>query len=235
MMGYFDIQPDQYWTSGNPLCETLLSKSRGNGARGESKEIMLQQFSWQQFLVLVGALAVLWYVVVILLFYRRELRSFLSGGWRVGSSGDGLIASGHAAALPHRWQKGVEAVSGLDLPVGGGLNPEDDLMGKSRFPEGMSTLSMDQVSFFSAEEGSGLRDVQDQQGLVPDVLQDIKEVFGMLAKEDGNKRDFFRLMETVRLSYPGLSAHPALRRINSYISDHASFHLSAQELEDLWN
>lgn len=234
MTGCFDIQPDQYWTSGIPLFETLLSKSRGNGALGESKDVMLQQFSWQQFLVATGALALLWYVVVILLFYRRELRSFLSGGWRVGNRGDGLIVSGQAAALPHRWQKGVETVSDLDSP-GSGLNPEDDLMGKSRLPEGMSTVSMEQVSFFSEEEGSGLRDVEDQQGLVPDVLQDIKSVFAILAKEDGNKRDFFRLMETVRLTYPGLSAHPALRRINSFISDHASFHLSAQELEDLWN
>jgi|GEM_PF-521326 len=234
MTGCFDIQPDQYWTSGIPLFETLLSKSRGNGALGESKDVMLQQFSWQQFLVATGALALLWYVVVILLFYRRELRSFLSGGWRSSGAGGGLMVSGQAAALPHRWQKGVEEVSGLDLPSGG-LKPEDEMMGKSRLPEGMSTVSMEQVSFFSAEEGSELRDVEDQQGLVPDVLQDIKSVFGILAKEDGNKRDFFRLMETVRLSYPGLSAHPALRRINSFISDHASFHLSAQELEDLWN
>ncbi|MEJ2901667.1 hypothetical protein WAE58_04500 [Pedobacter panaciterrae] len=196
---------------------------------------MLQQFSWQQFLVAIGALALLWYVVVILLFYRRELRDFLSGGWRISSREDRLIASGQVTALPHRWQKGVADISGSATPAKSGLIQEDDLMGKSRLPDGMSTVSMDQVSFFSAEEGPGLRDVEDQQGLVPDVLQDIKQVLGILAKEDGNKRDFFRLMEAVRLTYPGLSAHPALRRINSYISDHASFHLSAQELEDLWN
>lgn len=232
-----EIQPDQYWTASLRHFETLLYQSRSNGAPGESKQYMLQQFSWQQFWITIGVFGLLWYVVVVLLFYRRELRSFLSGGgWRADGSG-GPVASGTAAALPHRWQKGVQDISGSDLPLQEGLNPEDDLMGRSRLPEGMSSVSMGEVSFFSGEEGSfdpGSRDVEQQQGLVPDVLQDIKEVFGILAKEDGTKRDFFRLMETVRLSYPGLSAHPALRRINGFIAEHASFHLSAEELEDLW-
>lgn len=196
---------------------------------------MLQQFSWQQFLIALGALALLWYVVVILVFYRREFGSFISGGWRTGGEGSRLLGAGAAAALPHRWQKGVQDLSGVAAPVQPGLNQDDELMGKSRLPEGMSSVSMEQLSFFSGEDGSGVRDAEDQQGLIPDVLEDIKQVFGMLVKEDGNKLDFLRLMERVRLSYPGLSAHPALRRINGFISDHASFHLSAQELEDLWN
>lgn len=194
---------------------------------------MLEQFSWQQFLIALGLLALVWYVVVILVFYRKELRRLLNGGpWRLDRGSSGLMASGGTAVLPHRWQKGVEqlSVEESDEEV---LNPVADLMGKSRLPEGMSSVSVDELSFFS--EGSVSREVEDQQGLAPDVLQDIKEVFGMLAKEDGSKRDFFRLMERVRLAYPGLSAHPALRRINAYITDHASFHLSADELEALWN
>ena len=104
-------------------------------------------------------------------------------------------------------------------------------MGKSRMPEGMTTVSMDEISF----AGFSDNELEKQQGLVPDVLEDIKQVFGILVKEDGNNRDFFRLMESVSAAYPGLSTHPALRRINAYISDHASFQLTAEELEHLWN
>lgn len=234
-MGPAKIQSFQYWTGGREAFETLLYQSRGNGAPGESKGIMLQQFSWQQFLIALGALALVWYLAVILLFYRKELRSLLSGsGWRSGSPG-GSVFTGAETVLPHRWQKGVDAVTGSGDGFGGVAEVEDELMGKSKMPEGMSTVNMDQVSFFSGGDGLEDRDVEDQQGLVPDVLQDIKEVFAILVKEDGSKQDFIRLMETVRLSYPGLSAHPALRRVNAFISEHASFHLSAQELEDLWN
>lgn len=196
---------------------------------------MLQQFSWQEFLIALGILALVWYVVVLLVFYRKELKGLLSGVvWRPGAESSGLVASGTAPPLPHRWQSGVEQFSGPD-PDEEVLNPVADLMGKSRFPEGMSSVSVDQVSFSFPEQDAASREVEDQQGLVPDVLQDIKEVFGVLVKEDGSKRDFFRLMERVRLAYPGLSAHPALRRINAFITDHASFHLSADELEALWN
>jgi hypothetical protein len=197
--------------------------------------MMLQQFSWQQFLVVLSGLTLLWYVVVILIFYRQKFSDWFKGSRWQRKDGSWLLQGQGSPSLPHRWHRGVEDISEADGRESAEPDDKDSLMGESRLPEGMSSVSMDQLSFSSAGQGAAWRDVEDQQGLVPDVLQDIKEVLGILAKEDGSKQDFFRLMETVRLSYPGLSAHPALRRINEFITDHASFHISADELDDLWN
>ena len=173
---------------------------------------MLQQFTWQQFLVATLVLTLIWYLAVILIFYRKELIAFLSG--------KKLIIQGNEP-LPHRWEKGVETL---------GEENEEELMGKSKMPEGMDNVGMSGFGFVSGEDA-----IEQQVGLVPDVLEEIREVFAILAKEDGNKKDFINLMEMVRDKYPKIASHPNIGRINEFISEHASFHLSKDELENLWD
>jgi hypothetical protein len=203
---------------------------------------MLQQFSWQQFLAALAGLALIWYVVVILLFYRRQLFglvSRLTGGPPKRSLLSGSAASS-AAPLPHRWEKELRG-EGLDELHSGPEEVDsevtrgpDSLMGASRMPEGMSRVGLEQVSFVLDERAQD-QVRQDQLGLVSDVLQDVKEVFQLLARDEGNKHDFFKLMAVVSEHYPGLSAHPSLRRINGFIAEHAPFALSFEELDKLWN
>jgi len=186
-------------------------KSRCNGARGQKQNNMLQQFTWQQFLVAAAVLTLVWYVAVILLFYRKELNAFLSGkmGRKVTDE-----------PLPHQWEKGVEEQE----------ETEDELMGKPALPEGMTTVSMGGIGFVASERAK----VQ-QIGLVPDVLAEIRDVFGILEKEDGDKKDFLNLMAIVRGKYPGIGANPNIGSINAWIIEHAPFHLSPEELENLWD
>lgn len=173
---------------------------------------MLQQFTWQQFLVATLVLTLIWYAGVILIFYRKELIAFLIGKKTTTQSSE---------PLPHRWEKGVETL---------GEENEEELMGKPKMPEGMDNVGMSGFSFAQDEDAK-----EQQIGLVPDVLEELKRIFSILAKEDGNKKDFINLMEMVRHKYPKIASHPNIWHINEFISQHASFHLSKDELENLWD
>lgn len=176
---------------------------------------MLQQFTWQHFLIAASVLTLLWYAAVILIFYRRELLQLFGNG-----SPEAVNRLKTGEPLPHRWESGVETLDNEDEP---------ELMGKVKLPEGISMV-----------ETSGLRFAtnstkEEQIGLVPDVLQEIRQVFSALAAQDGNKKDFFRLMQQVSADYPKISSHPNIDSINEFIADHAPFHLSNEELENLWD
>jgi len=172
---------------------------------------MVQQFTWQEFLIAALVLTIIWYAAVILLFYRKEMKAFLNKK-QVGKS--------EGKSLPHRWEKDVDLLE---------EDEQEELMGRSKMPEGMTTVSMGDVGF------AGDDDREDRLGLIPDVLEEVKSIFSILAKEDGNKKDFFSLMKLVREKYPKIGAHPSVKHINGYISEHAPFHLSPEELENLWD
>lgn len=191
-----------------------LTKSSCNGAAGIKQKKMIQQFSWQQFMVAAGAVTLLWYIGVILVFYRTELNAFLGG----------KPLNGKSEPLPHRWEKDVETLDQEN-------NEEtEELIGKPKLPEGMSVVSMEQISFAQSDDAK-----QQQIGLVPDVLQELKSVFSTLSKQDGNKKDFLVMMEMVRQNFPAIASNPNIGKINAFISEHAPFHLSQEELENLWD
>lgn len=174
---------------------------------------MLQQFTWQQFLVAALVLTMIWYAGVILLFYRKELIAFLNKN---------KTANPPDEPLTHHWEKGVDILEKEE--------PDSaELLGKPKMPQGLSVVGSDEFSFAPAE------DFKTQQlGLVPDVLEEIKEVFVLLARQDGTKKDFFDLAGQVRNKYPKIASDPNIGSINEFIAEHAPFHLSKEELEDLW-
>ncbi|MES2827711.1 MAG: hypothetical protein V4687_06145 [Bacteroidota bacterium] len=173
---------------------------------------MLQHFTWQQFLVASMVLSLIWYLGVILIYYRTEFLRFLKR--------DGTSSS--SEKLPHKWEKNVDVLQEE--------SPGDELMGKAKLPDGLSSVTAGSFGFAPSE-----KDKADQIGLIPDLLQEIKEVFALLEKEDGTKNDFLNLMEVVKANYPKVGSHPNIGRINQFISDHAPFHISNEELENLWD
>jgi len=177
---------------------------------------MAQQFTWQQFLIAALVFSFIWYAGVILIFYRKELKAFL--GRKEKNETD-------KKPLPHRWEKGVDKLEDKE---------EESLLGKAKMPEGISIVSTADFSFATDTSKRIQGDKNEQIGLVPDVLEDIKNVFLLLVKEDGNKKDFFKLMAEINKSYPKIASNPNIGRINEFISEHAPFHLSKEELENLW-
>jgi hypothetical protein len=193
---------------------------------------MLKQFTWQDFLLTAMVLSLIWYVVVGLFFYREEVSGLFGGGDGLGSLSD------VERPVPGRWGGSEEGLGhgGDNLGAGAATAPPDlgaGLMGRPKLPEGMSAVGASQVSFVGA--GDAAADKVMQVGLVADVVQEIKEVFALLAKEDGSKSDFFLLAEGIRDSYPGIGSFPSLSKINAFIREHAPFYISEEELENLWD
>lgn len=110
-------------------------------------------------------------------------------------------------------------------------------MGKSKMPEGLEVVSMDALSFSVGDESSSIDEnhKSDQLGLVPDVIQEIKEIFGIIEKEDGTKQDFFSLAAMISEKYGRIGSNPNIGRVNEFIRDNAPFALTLEELEYLWD
>jgi hypothetical protein len=56
----------------------------------------------------------------------------------------------------------------------------------------------------------------------------------VLSEKDGDKADFFSMMELVVAKFPSVRSHPLRGSLSGYIREHVPFYLSEAELEDLW-
>lgn len=178
---------------------------------------MLQEFTWQYFLIAVLVLTLIWYVGILLIFYRKELFGLFGHRKK-----DIANTFRDTEPLPHRWEKGVEKLDDEE---------EKELMGKAKLPEGMMLIGSTDFGF----GGSKATAKEQQLGLVPDLLQDIRQLFKVLVEKDGKKKDFFVLFEEMKGGYPKMAGHPNVDQINEFITDHAPFHFTAEEMENLWD
>lgn len=176
---------------------------------------MLAQFTWQQFLLAALILTVLWYIAVVLLYYRKDISRFKPKRNR----------------LPKRfrreWDEELEEESGEDPQ-------EEALMGGTRQPEGVSTLPMEELRFAPKEEDP--HEYRDTQlGTVPDVLEELKTIFSILENEGGTKEDFVSLFALVASRYPQIKGSPAQQALNGHIRENVLFPISDEELDQLWS
>nr|WP_294895104.1 hypothetical protein [uncultured Pedobacter sp.] len=172
---------------------------------------MLQTFTWPQFLLASLMLSLLWYAGVAIFYYRSELKDFVKGKVR---------RSLPKEPLPHKWEEDYETAQ----------EEEDDLMGKPAVPDGLSSTSMNEFSFAERQN-----DHEEQLGLLPDFLEELKTIFNILEKEDGKKADFISLFGMVKAKYPKATESANIEAINQYIREHAPFLLSNEELDNLWD
>jgi hypothetical protein len=179
---------------------------------------MLKYFTWQQFLIAALVLSIIWYSVVILLFYRQSIQDYLNRK----SKGNNPPES-----LGHAWDEEFE-----DEP----LSDEDELMGKSALPEGMTKLSMSQFGFAPRVGDEDLDESRErQQSVVPDVLEELKSIFHILETQQGTKQDFISLFGLVSAKYPNIKGTPSQQALNDYIRENVLFPISDKELDNLWN
>jgi len=183
---------------------------------------MLQQFTWTDFLLAALPLLTAWYAWLFLVYGKGRNGSGGLSSRQVSFSG----LTGGAAA-------GGYPVSGSGVLPGFGDKGYDDLMGKPRMPEGISRVVASDLVFADVAADGVVQEAE--AGLVMDVLAEMKDLFGILAKEDGTKQDFFKLIEALKEAYPGIGSHPGIAVINAYVVDHAPFLISVQELESLWD
>lgn len=179
---------------------------------------MLKHFTWQQFLIAAFVLSIIWYTVVILLCYRQRLQDHFSGKGKENKPPE---------PLGHAWDEEFE-----DEP----LDDESDLMGKPALPDGMSNLSMAQFGFAPRVSDEDLDESrQRQQSVVPDVLEELKNIFHILETQQGTKEDFISLFGLVSAKYPNIKGTPNEQALNDYIRENVPFAISDEELDSLWN
>jgi len=191
----------------------------GRWCTGLKQIFMFHQFTWQQFLVAALILSLIWYAALFLLFYRGRLKEKLSGK----KGGDRLGA--REVSFPGAEEEGFEMAE----------SAETDLMGKPELPEGMARVGMHQVLF--AGRNSEVSDWVDEGrrlGLVPDVIEELKDIFRVLEQERGTKQDFFELFAVVREKYPGIAGTAEEKALNNYIRENVLFPVSDAELDALW-
>ena len=176
---------------------------------------MLQQFSWQSFLIAALILSLIWYAAVLLFFYKTQFRI-------PGSSGTQT-----SGPLTHRWDKDIEELSS---DAAGGATESDDLMGKPKVTQGVENVQISTIGFATEEDRR-----YDQIGLIPDLLEELKLLFSILDQNGGGKQEFFLGIEEINRKYPSVGSHPGISGVNNYIVQHALFALSADELDNLWD
>ncbi|MBS1501570.1 MAG: hypothetical protein JST32_05880 [Bacteroidetes bacterium] len=176
--------------------------------------MLLKHFTWQQFLIAALILSLIWYGVVMPLLCRNSLKNL----WKRKKT----VAA--AEPLAHEWDEELE-----DRPE----NLDDGLMGKPRLPEGMSKGSLSMLRFAGAEDAED-EHRERQQGLVPDVLEELKSIFQVLEKEQGTKDDFISLFGLVKAKYVAVGGTPEQAALNRYIRENALFPISDEELDHLW-
>jgi len=177
---------------------------------------MFQHFTWTQFLITSAVFSLLWYATILLTAYRKEFVLFFAGK-RV-----------------HNLASSNQEIAVKDVPS---ADPQTNLMGPSRLPEGLEIVEMGTLSFGGNNSGEHIddREQSDRIGLVPDVLQELKEVFEVLASEDGTKKDFIDLARMISDKYGRIGSNPNIAHINAFIREHAPFAISPEEIENLWN
>ena len=176
---------------------------------------MLQQFSWASFLICFAILSAIWYIGLVITLYRKETMSLLLGA-KLDDCPSGSVGEDNS------------------LPTV--TSTEQELMGKSRLPEGLETVSTSALSFHGSHAGYGTyKSKSEQIGLVPDVLKELKEIFAVLSREDGTKKDFLSLVGIIREKYGQIGSNPNIGQINEFIREHAPFAISNEELENLWD
>jgi len=177
---------------------------------------MLHQFSWTNFLVFFAVLSAVWYLMLLLTVYRKEALAFFS------------VSADAQSAVSSRIAKDSKVIEDSSV---------EEIMGKSKLPEGLEVVSMGALNFsVNADSAYQAEDHKsDQLGLVPDVLQELKEIFAILEKEDGTKQDFFSLAGIISEKFGRIGSSPNIGKINEFIRDHAPFAVSLEELEELWD
>lgn len=175
--------------------------------------MVFKVFTWQQFLIAALILSCIWYLVVLPLLYRKQLESWF--GKKEGKP--------NLRPVSRDWDEELEDEQ----------EPEDGLLGKSKMPEGVSRLSMDMFGF--APDLSDDESRERQQGLVPDVMEELKSIFHILEKEQETKDDFISLFALVKAKYGTIRGTPSERALNNYIRENALFPISDEELINLWN
>lgn len=171
---------------------------------------MTHAFTWQQFLLAALLLTIIWEGVIILLFFRKELRDVFRKKRKVRPPARRWV--------PESIEKAPEE------------DHSGDLMGKPAQEEGVISCSMEEIRF-----ARGSDDQTRKLGLIADVLEELKGIFRVLREKEGTRHDFFSMIGMLKANYPAIRESKNLAAINKLIREKLPFELTDEEFAHLWD
>lgn len=181
---------------------------------------MLQQFTWQQFLIAALILTLIWYAAVLLIFYKKRLTDL---ALRKRRNQKPVVQSSYNP------REQTDADSSDDIP---------DVMGKTSLPEGVEEAETGMFSFAEQRAGSTRDPDSDRDhrlGLIPDVVEELKTLFRILENEGATKDDFVSLFKLISSKYPQISGSAEQPYLDAYIRQNLPFEITQAELDKLWH
>jgi hypothetical protein len=193
-----------------PLPPRLIFASINPGATGlrEKAEVMLNHIPWSLFGLYVLGACGLYYACFLLRYYRWEILRFLT---RKGKKN----------------QPQEETRDGRQLEI-----EFEEVMGKPRASPGVTFQAAHEVRFQPADPSP---ETAPSPNLVPEVLQEFRDICGILETERGTPEDLAFLLEEVRHKFPELSQSPHLPTLLENLREQLPFAVSSQELGELWH
>lgn len=117
---------------------------------------------------------------------------------------------------------------------------DDGLMGKVKSQLGLERIRTGSPVFAPVQKESYVEALEGtteepNYGLYEDMTAGIREIYMILAANDGNKQDFFGMVSELKAELGPLGSSPCIARVNTFIRDSAPFAVSQEELESLWD
>lgn len=166
--------------------------------------MLLFKFIWSHYLLFAALALAVWYGGVLFAFYRGEAKKLYT----------------------QKFPKPAD-----DSPTVLADDEDFDLMGAPAEEYGVSTVLAHEVRFMPRRT---MISEEEMQGLIPDVLEEIKKVIHTVEAEEGDKTDFISLFKLISVKYPRLSESRHLAAINDWLREHCPYPLDDAELSGLW-
>jgi hypothetical protein len=171
---------------------------------------MLKSISWQLFLTVMSALALIYFSVLALIFYRLEIRNLFSGRVRLTSPD-----------TPKEKRRSNSLV--------GQIKEEEEIQDND---VAETTLSSDQLNPVEATPQDALL------GTVADLLKDLKAIIDSIVSGKTEKGESLVLIKAVFSRYAQLIGTNYQQSINLFLYENAidqfSFELTLDEIQKLW-
>jgi hypothetical protein len=171
---------------------------------------MLKSISWQEFLTVMSILSVIYYSVLGLIYYRAEIRNFLSGRTRV------------KASPPSNSTKRSSSLIGQ-------IKEEEEI----DEDEEQGTVSSDQIHPVESSPQDALL------GVVADLLKGLKEIIDSIAANKTEKTECLVLIKAIFSKYSQLGGTKYQQSINLFLYENAvdqfPFELPLEEINSLWS
>lgn len=170
---------------------------------------MLEQFTWQQFMICITGTSAVYYAALGLLYYRHELNALFSGNRRRSVS-------------ESEYQHEID---------------DDALLGNSTEEEYFTSSSMEDIHFPSDELTTDHQELL--LGRIPDLLEELNTLISITAETDESKEEFLSLFQHTIFKYNATSGSIFRDEINTQVLESSagkfSFSLTGEDLNKCWD